>query len=271
MRLNLNPPAIASEQSTASGESAMASDAPRKNILDLYNADEFSRARELLQQELDQNDTDGRNWELLGLIEYAERNVAATVDALERASLLVPLRPAARLALANAYAEAGHEQLSRELLAERISDSDLCAPLLLQVAASLDLLGEPTQAIRACRAAQQADPDHAQTYYDMGYYAAHAGYPANVTESLARRAISLDPENACFRVGLATMLLSADRDREAYELVRQFSARQIEDITCTCCLRRVARLIACEGNEPLAEICRARLARLMMSDEPDLH
>ncbi len=249
----------------------MANDFPRDNILDLYEAGEFSLARELVQRDLDRNDENGRNWELLGLIEYAEHNAAETADALERASLFVPLLPAARLALANAYAEVGHEQLSRDLLVERIDDPDFSVELLLQVAAALDVLGDPTQAIRACRTAQQADPDHAQIYYDMGYYAAHAGYPANVTESLARKAISLAPENACFRVGLATMLLSADRCREAYSLVRDFAEQQVATITCTCCLRRITQLVAAEGNEPLAQTCRARLAQLLMSGQPDLY
>jgi len=136
----------------------------------------------------------------------------------------------------------------------------------LQVASGLDAVDQPHLAMQACREAVHRDPTSAQPYYDQGYYAARCGLPVSVTESLARKAISLSPDQVCYRVGLAALLLKQDREPEAYELVRDFSNDQIDEVCCSSCLRKVAALYRKQGDYRRAVLCHQRIVLLDLSD-----
>jgi len=109
------------------------------------------------------------------------------------------------------YGKIGRTQLSRDLLVELIADRDMTPELLLEVATGLDLVESSDLALKACRQAIAADPLLGQPYYALGYYASRCGYPPNYFVSLARKAISLEPRNTTFRVGLASLLLRLSR------------------------------------------------------------
>ncbi len=227
-----------------------------------YQSGQLSRAMILVNSHLVRHNDDGRGWEILGLIQYARGKVGIAVSALERAALFVPLVPAARVCLAHGYGRIGCPELSRDLLLELIDDESVSIPLLLQVAAGLDAVDQPRLAMRACQVAAQRDADHAQVYYDHGYYAARSGFPPHVTESLARKALELDPDNVRFRVGLASMLIRQDRNDEAYEFVREFSNAQIEQINCRCCLERIVQLFEEAHDYRRVVLCRQQLLSL---------
>jgi len=224
-----------------------------------YEAGDVETALNLVKRRLRLDKEDGRGWEMIGLIQYSRRRFAIAVSALERASLLVPLCPAARVCLAHGYAKIDHEDLSRDLLAELIDDQSLSVPLLLQVATGLDSIDSPGMAMLTCRVAAERDPDHPQTFYDMGYYAARSGHHPNITEALARKAITLDPENVCYRVGLASLLVKQGRDDEAYHFVSRFTNEQIERISCRCCLSRIVDLFEQQGDLRRVVLCRQQL------------
>lgn len=228
-------------------------------ICELYEAGDLEAAVDLAKARLQRMRDDGRAWELMGLIQYSRGRYRVSVSALERASLLVPLRPAARVCLGHGYGRVGRTQLSRDLLSALISDTSLPVPLLLQVAAGLDFIDQPQLSLRAARTACEREPEMAQSYYDLGYYSARCGSPPVVTESLARKAISLDPGNVSYRVGLASLLLKLGRDREALELVADFNNTQIEQITCQCCLRRVTALFEDARDYRRVILCRQQL------------
>lgn len=237
-----------------------------QHIHEAYQRGNFDLAIRMIQRCLKRNRYDGRAWELLGLVQYARQRIQVAVSALERASLLVPLLPAARVCLGHAYGRIGRVHLSRDLLLAMIDDDSMTVPLLLQVAVGLDAIGQPNLAMNACRAASRRDPDLAQPYYDLGYYAARCGLPPAMTESLARKAISLAPEQVCFRVGLASLLIKQERHREAYRLVETFSKEQIEQLRCACCLQRIVGLYETAGDHRRANTARRQLLRMERRD-----
>lgn len=204
----------------------------------------------LANKSLHRDRDDGRAWELLGLAQYNRGDWPQAVDCLERASLLVPLTANARACLARGYARLGKKDLSRDLLLELLADESLAANAMLAVAVGLDAVDQPGLAMKACRRAATIDPDAAQTYYDMGYYAARCGYPAEVSESLARRAISLDPGCVRFRVGLASLFMQQSRRQAAWELVQHFRRNDISTINCRSCVRRLSELYEEFGDFP---------------------
>jgi len=229
---------------------------------DAYEAGHIHDAMEITKQHLHQHKDDGRGWEMIGLIQFSRGRFQVSVSALERAALFVPLRPAARVCLAHGYARVGRQELSRDLLAGLIDDESLPIPLLLQVATGLDAINQPGLAMRACRVASERDPDQPQPYYDMGYYVARCGYPPSLTESLARKAIALDPQRVCYRVGLASLLMKQNRDVEAYEFVQCFTSEQIERIACRCCLERIVSLFRNFGDMRRVVLCKQQLLAL---------
>lgn len=228
------------------------------NVRTAFRQGRMDAVVSLANESLAKDSDDGWLWELLGLAEHLRGNPPQSIDALEHASLLVPLSGPARVYLAQGYGRIGKRQLSRDLLTELLADETLTNHALLLLAAALDAVDLPALAMKACRRVASRDPDIAQTYYDMGYYAARCGYPTEVSESLARRAISLDPGSARFRVGLASMLLRLERRAEALELVERFSSSQIADVSCRCCLQRLVALFESAGDYERMQLCEQR-------------
>jgi Flp pilus assembly protein TadD len=205
---------------------------------------------------------DVRGWELVGLIQFGRGRTRVSVSALERASLIAPLRPAARVCLARGYAQLGHSELARELLVEMISDQTFSVPMLLQVATGLDEVDQPHLAMKACREAVQREAGSAQAYYDQGYYAARCGLPVSASEALTRKAVSLEPQRVSFRIGLVVLLLKQDRTEAAYNVIRNFSDDQIDEVCCACCLMKIAPLYREFGDTRRAILCQQRIISL---------
>lgn len=235
-------------------------------ILQACEQCQFELALELTQWGLNDNPDEGSLWELQGLIQYSLRNFPEAVDALERATLLKPLTDSARICLGQAYGRIGLIELSTDLLKGLVSKESLTAGLLLQLASALDELNHPEFALQACRRATSQDPLNAQAYYDMGYYSGRCGCPPHVTESLARKAISLNPENIHYQVGLTSLLVRHNRTQEALIIVRHYSAEQIEQIHCRCCLTRILELFEFLGDDQRISLCRSRLSVLEEND-----
>jgi len=209
---------------------------------------------------------DGRGWELMGLIQHQRGRFRRAVAALERATCLVPLNPASRVCLAHSYAQIGRVALSRDLFLMLAEDESLPVDLLLQVAAGLEELQDAAGAMRICREATVREPEHAQAFYDMGYYAGLCGYPPRMTESLALKAIDLDPERVCYRIGLAGLRIQMGRNQEAYDLICSLTREQVQEICCDNCLRRVMWLWDAAGDAERVAWARTRLRELGSSD-----
>ncbi|MEW4486516.1 hypothetical protein AB1L42_00460 [Thalassoglobus sp. JC818] len=237
-----------------------------EDALKAYEAGEFENSLLLIKEFLRRKKEDGRGWELLGLIQYSRGRIAVSVSAIERATLYVPLRSVTRVCLALGYARVGQEELGRDLLVDLVNEPVLTTELLLQVAAGLDSLGEPGFALQAARTATEKDPDHAQAFYDLGYYVGRCGYPSSVIEALARHAISLEPERACYRIGLAKLLVGQQREDAAYELVRDLSIEQIKQVNCHKCLQRIVELYQSVGDYRRVILCREKLLQLELRE-----
>ncbi|MCA9116924.1 MAG: hypothetical protein KDA79_17720 [Planctomycetaceae bacterium] len=205
---------------------------------------------------------DGRAWELRGLIHRDRSEPEECVSALEMASLLVPLSPLARFALAESYGKAGRRELSRDLYLELVQNPATTVPLLLQAACGLDSIDRPAAAMWACRSALDRDPGNGQACYDMSYYAARSGCPLRIVESLARKAVSLEPDRLQFRIGLASLLLRHDRAAEAGRVISGVSPDQLHQLDCQCCLERIAELCETVGDWQRVVVCRERLLQL---------
>ena len=205
----------------------------------LYESGNLDGAMIIVNECLEYDRENGRTLELQGLVQYSSEQYQQSVATLESASLRVPLRKPACVCLAHGYGRIGKRELSLDLLIEALESPDIPAPLLLQIGTGLDYVDRPDLALAVCRRSADISPEYAQTWYDMGYYIGRCGGPNSTIESLARKAVELDPENMRYRVGLAGLLVSRDAYGDAHQLVKDLSNAQIESMTCRCCLQRL--------------------------------
>ena len=233
-----------------------------------YRAGRLASAHAVCEERIGADVDDGRAWELLGVVFHASGQFLEAADALERAGLIVPLAAEARIALAASYGELRRRQLATELFLELMLRGGLDSSLMLRVAAGLDRLDEPRLAIETCRRIAESDPDHAQVHYDMGYYAARAGYPRHTVDALICRAIDLDPGNVPFRLGRITMLIRWDRADEALAIASRLTDAELGGLTCRCCLERLAGLFRDFGARDRAQRCESLAKSAVGSHDP---
>jgi hypothetical protein len=211
---------------------------------------------------------DGRVWEIAGLLNHAGQQLGACLSKLETAMMLVPLRPAAWCALADASLQADRDEDARDLYAYVASLPGVSVDLLRYCASRLDAMDDSARALDVARRVVAMQGDSAQAVYEFGYYLARNGVASQLVISVMKRAVSLAPEQAIYRVGLAKMLSEWGDNSSALTWVRGFSARQLDQITCPCCLERLALLFE-SGHDPVrAHACRVRCEKRSAEPSP---
>lgn len=228
-------------------------------------AGQFDQAAGASERRLADDPEDGRAWEIQGLAAAWRREPQLARQSLETAMSLVPLRPAAAIALADLYHEIDR-QLAQRLYLQAVAHPRADASLKLVAASGLDRLDWPHLAVRICRQVIQQDADSAQAYFDLSYYLGRTGAPDSMVESLARRAIELAPDRCQFRIGLAGFLAQRKRAKEAFALVQHLSTSELELVTCECCLQRLLTVFEAVDDVERAGWCRSRLARMTVKD-----
>jgi len=200
-----------------------------------------------------------------GFALFKRNDFSASADALERAALIRPLSNEARITLATAYGMLGQVSLSRDLLLGLATNPSVNEVELLCIAMGFESIDQPRLAMEACRQAGKLAPESPHIHYRMAYYASKCGYPFSTVEALQRHAISLDPFNIQFRIGLAAHLLRVKRTAAALVVVRPVLPDRIEEVRCASCLKMLANLFF--DNDRLAEaaVCAERLQSVLRS------
>lgn len=234
-----------------------------------YSSGNLSFAIKLAEYGLAEEEDHGPLWEVLGLAQRDLGRTEEALDSLERASLLIPLKNVSRIVLADCYAQHGRRDLAKDLFLSAAISGRLDEIELLQVAAGLEGIDEPRLAMEACRRAGKLAPDFGQVHYDMGFYASRCGHPPHLVEALVRKAIELEPANIHYRIGLTSLLIRFGRNHEAHEVVWQLTSAQIQEVTCRCCLKRIANLFFDLGDEQRAQEFAARLETLTSTKSHD--
>ena len=103
-----------------------------------FLAGELDKAKQELSGALSVDDNAGQLWELLGMVHYTQGDCGHAVNALEHASLLVPLSNCSRFVLALCYEKSGQQESSNTILHFLASVNELEINLLEPVARALD-------------------------------------------------------------------------------------------------------------------------------------
>ncbi|MDG2221984.1 MAG: hypothetical protein P8L85_11420 [Rubripirellula sp.] len=231
-------------------------------------AKRYRYALQFAQYALARNADDADALETLGIASLRLSHFIDGIDALEQLSLLRPLGDCSRIELAIAYGSVGRHQLSRDLLMG-VATSHRASPFgLLRIAMGFEAIDEPRLAMEACRRAGRLSPETPEVQYQMGYYAQICGHPASISEALIRHAIDLDPRNLHFRIGLTSMLIRLGRKCEAVAVIDHLIPQQLSEVTCLCCLKRIANLFFDCDDLERAKLCAVRLGQLQTGHSP---
>ncbi|MCE9604448.1 MAG: hypothetical protein K8U03_06025 [Planctomycetia bacterium] len=223
-----------------------------------YEHGELPQCEELLRVALLRFPDDGRFIQLQGLLWHAQRRYSSACRAFEVASTLVPLSPAAQLAMADVYRRCGKKDDARTILNFLVTRSDLPAIMLPGLTAALGLIGEYQQALEVCRDASQREPEQDEALYAMAYYMNKLDYPLECVVPLLRRAISLAPDSRLYRISLAVLCARSGNWEESYML---FAPLRIADMNCQTCVRFMARVFERHGDIARRDSALARLAQ----------
>ena len=229
---------------------------------ELFLAGDSLSAVELLQSALQADSDDGGCWELLGIIRHGQRSYADAMAAFESATLLKPLSLSGQLALADCYSKLKYFESARCVYLHLAQHPTLPTQYLPDVARGLAGAGDYRGALEACRRAVEHHPDCDQATFGLAYYMGKCGYPKEVILPVLRKAVELSPEVVRYRVALATTYQELGHDEAAIHLLGRLTLKQLRDIGCVNCLRRIANVFEAAGDKLRHAACISRLEEL---------
>jgi tetratricopeptide (TPR) repeat protein len=236
------------------------------DCFELAGIGRIAEAVELAGRAIRSYPEDGRLWQLCGLLRHRLGDIQGACSALETASLLVPLEPAPRCALAECYARTGHAELAIDLFRELAGDERCPTTLLAAVAAGLGGLGEHHDALEACREIIRRDPEHHQAYFGVAFYLRRIGRPPRAVLPAVLQAHELAPDIPLYRITLAALYDHLGRREEAYDLLCDVDPGVVR---CCCCLQRAMAIFRHQGDDERFEAFRARIDPAQEPRRPD--
>lgn len=233
-----------------------------------YSVGCYSRTIQLCQYVLARDDESFEALVLLGLSLLAVNATEEGISSLEEAALIRPLDTPTQIELAIGYGANGRSALSRDLLMGIATGHAETSDQMLRIAVGFEALDQPRLAMEACRNAGALNPESAEVHFRMSYYARQCGHAASTIEALLRRAIDLEPRNVHYRVGLASLLIRLDQPSSALTILRSVVPAELDRVTCTSCLKRIANLYFDFGEVAIAKRCAERLQALVSAANP---
>ncbi|MEM7475986.1 MAG: hypothetical protein AAF483_13415 [Planctomycetota bacterium] len=226
---------------------------------------DWDSAYETILEALDEQPDSGAAWELRALLESYLGNQHAAVASMEHASLLIPLQPLASRCLALDYVAIGKTELGVELL---ISLAQIHQNPIFVRRISNDLLRLDQSAAALNVLAYALDlSDSAILWHELSTTLMHLGRPSFKALDAARRAISLSPSVASYRVTAARLLIGMDRTEDAFQIVRPISSSSLKKLECSCCLWRLIHIYNAFDCPSRVQNCYQRLRSLSEQTE----
>lgn len=223
--------------------------------LELFQQGLIAEADRLASEGLDSDPDNGALWQFHGLLRQRQGDIDGARTALETASLLVPLSPSGRCALADCYARTGKRELARDLYVHLANDIRTPPELLPAAASGLGGLGESEAALDVCRELIRRDPSRHEAHFGVAYYLRRLGHPLEAAVPPVSRAHQLAPNVPLYRIVLASLMTKLGDHEEAYDLLRGVDP---QSVGCRCCLTRMMTVFSRAGDHTRFDACRAR-------------
>ncbi|MGE3804700.1 MAG: tetratricopeptide repeat protein [Gemmataceae bacterium] len=225
--------------------------------LELCEQRRMQEADELAQDGLAAFPEDGRLWQVQGIARWLLRDFARSQTCLEQATLLTPLFPLARCALADLYFRSGRCDPALTIYAAIADDEQFPHSMLPMVASGLGRLGAHRLALKVCRRIARRNPEHHAALFGIAFYLCRLGYPVESYLGRLQQAHRLNPDMIAYRLNLAAAYFEQGHIELAHELVRNVEPAAVP---CACWLRRVQRILDLAGDDERAAAFEAELA-----------
>ncbi|MFT3881134.1 MAG: tetratricopeptide repeat protein [Gemmatales bacterium] len=218
-------------------------------------------AQRSLRESLVSYPEEGRLWELLGTVLWAEGDLKEALAAIETASVYRPLGPFAQIILADCYAREGKANLAFMIL-YFLTEEDRCpTEILPHLAASLGNIQAYYLAYLICARLIERVPDDHAAYFGMAYYHVKDGHLLEDALPFLTRAFELNPFSLTYRLNYGLALAELGDTSEAKTLLGQINPQQI---TCTNSLDRLSHFFKLIGDKIRVDLYQARLLELSL-------
>ncbi|MCH2595173.1 MAG: hypothetical protein MKZ95_05115 [Pirellulales bacterium] len=221
-----------------------------------FLAGKLEQARDELEAALQLDSNAGQLWELLGMVSYTQGDSSQTVDALEQASLLVPLANCSQYVLAVCYEKREQIDPAHAIYRHLASLNELDDNLLEPVTRALGRCDDCEGALRVCRLAARRNPDCPEPLIGMVFYMRRLNRSSEQILPLLFRAFHLNPEDNDCRLILARTLHECGRSDEAAYLLSYLA---IEEFRCPNCLSAMEAIFNAAGDEENLARCHVAL------------
>ncbi len=187
----------------------------------LLSVGQVKRAHQLALDQVSSDPEDPRSYVALARVHLQSEDHDAAIAAAEQAIRLAPEWPAVWRVHAAALFSAGRFAAAEKSLLEAIALDPDDGSLFQMYARVLSLCGRPKEALEWAERALELDPDD-ETAHHLFAALLHQVHPSKwkVSEELARRAVSLNPQDADSFAVLGAILVTRRRFEEAEQHFR---------------------------------------------------
>ena len=201
----------------------------------------------------------GRAWELMGLVHFELANYQQSLDALERASLLVPLSVEAQCRLAECYMTSRRREVAAVIYAHLATLDVGLEELAELIGIGLKKIGQFDLALGFCLHHLGRFSSNHKLLFIVTESMRRLEYDNDVITPIACQVYRLQPDNVTYRVRFARHLLVARRNSEAVNLLQSVDLNALQ---CIPSLQRLRMLFEQLGEHDSSQICRARLQQI---------
>ena len=223
----------------------------------LFENGSHDEAVSRLREELSRDDSAGKLWELLGIIEFSRRKIPAALSALEHASLYyAPLSLQAQFVLAECYLERGFHGAASVIYAHLAKADDLRDDYLESLAWGFARVGAYENALAFYGRSVRKRPETQDTLKGIVFCLRKLRRPAQeLVPHLAKR-YAMDTTDHDARVQLAWALHECERSDGAATLLHE---TKIPELNCIRCLMLMQSVFEAAADADGELACRLRL------------
>ena len=225
----------------------------------LFARGEYSGVLRVLHDAREQLCDNGDAWQLRGLANYALGDHQQAVNALEHASLLIPLTALAQSRLAACYLFVRRPQLAA-VIYQHLAKMEMLSEELVQcIADGLVKVRDYRTALSFCLEHLRQFRGNHRLLMNAADVTRRLGFDSEEILPFAYQAHRLQPENVSYLILFVQLLVDAGRLREAENAL---GTVELDRVQCVASLQRLRLLFQRMNDEAGTEHCQARLKQI---------
>ncbi|MBB74562.1 MAG: hypothetical protein CMJ75_08620 [Planctomycetaceae bacterium] len=239
------------------GNEAMSATCERASLL--LEQEEFSLVLRMLHDAKEQLYDNGAAWQLRGLAHFALGDYEQALQALEHASMLIPLSAVAQCRLAACYLFVRRAKVAAVIYLHLAELEMLSEELVECIADGLARVREDQAALNFCLDHLRQFRGNHRLLISVAEVTRRLGFDSDEVLPFAYQAHRLQPENVSYRILFVQLLVDAGRVREAGNAL---AAVELDRLQCVASLQRLRLLFKRIDDEAGVEHCQARLTQI---------